>query len=225
MTTTPFSFEPPAASKSQPESPFSSLFSSHLSSTSDATLSTLSKLSQALLEHRTKKEIEKEMEQLQGELRSEYKPRLKAIKADFFARMVWNEGQQTDASSDEDAANGGEPLAGDVAEEEEEKRYENPTIISDSDAQTEMSAAVDQAAEKEITKNLEEAREKVEPGLRARETLKLEIWLSQTILDAYEVSTGEEVGAARYVQDQLEDTLFEAGIDSTAVLQSPSATS
>lgn len=45
----------------------------------------------------------------------------------------------------------------------------------------------------------------------------------EQILDAYDVSAGDEPGAARFVQDQLEDGLSQIGIDPISILQTPTA--
>ena len=239
MDASQFSFETPRPAPDAPQSSLHSLFSSHLPSTSDATLSTLDKLSQAFLKHDTNSQVKQELEQLRGDLRSEYRPRVKAIKADFFARTVW----QADEESTDDG-----PTERDRGNEDEDRPVRVPTIISDADSQAEMSAAVDLAAEAEITKGVREAEARIIRGVRTTKTLECEIWLSQTvsfvlpsflpqlrnysadvarhqILDAYEASGGEEAGAARFVQDRLEDRLFEVGVDPIAILQSPSAPS
>ncbi|GAA5845948.1 hypothetical protein JCM3766R1_000871 [Sporobolomyces carnicolor] len=218
MDASQFSFEAPRPAPDAPQSSLHSLFSSHLPSTSDATLSTLDLLSQAFLKHDTDSQVKQELEQLRGELRSEYRPRVKAIKADFFARTVWQADEEStdDALTERDRGN---------EDEEEDQPVRVPTIISDADSQAEMSAAVDLAAEAEITKGVREAEARIIRGVRTTKTLECEIWLSQTILDAYEASGGEEAGAARFVQDRLEDRLFEVGVDPIAILQSPSASS
>ncbi|GAA5951252.1 hypothetical protein JCM3765_002423 [Sporobolomyces pararoseus] len=191
MSTSPFAFEPPTESSTTSESPFSSIFTSFLPDTSSATLSTLSKLSLALLEHRIDSEVKKEIEQLRSDKNG-----------------VESRKESTEAEGEEEG---------------EEEKFAHPTITSDSDAQAEMSANLDLQAEEDIEKNLGAAKDRIERGVRTTKSMELEIWLSQTILDAYEVSAGEEVGAARFVQDQLEDSLFEAGLDPVSVLQAPSS--
>ncbi|GAA5978234.1 hypothetical protein JCM5350_002235 [Sporobolomyces pararoseus] len=220
METGPFAFEAPSESSPAVQPPFSSIFTSFLPDTSSSTLSTLSKLSLALLEHRIETEVGKELESLRGELRTEYRPRLKAVKADFMARMVWNDDTQAQKYGEEQKT---ESTETEGEEEVEEKRFDHPTITSDSDAQAEMSANLDVQAEEGIERSLQEAKDRIERGVRATKAMELEIWLSQTILDAYEMSAGEEIGAARFVQEQLEDSLFEAGLDTVSVLQALSS--
>jgi hypothetical protein len=179
MAASPFAFEPPTDAAPS-GSPFSPLFSSHLPETSSATLSTLDKLSQVLLEHRVNVSVKKELEGLQGELRSEYRPRLKAVKADYMARMVsWNdEERKSENGGKEDVTQTSEEEG---AEEGDGSSFAHPTIMSDSDAQAEMSAAVDHQAEVEIAKHLEEAKARIERGVRATKTMEMELWLGQTV--------------------------------------------
>ena len=76
----------------------------------------------------------------------------------------------------------------------EEKRFDHPTITSDSDAQAEMSANLDVQAEEGIERSLQEAKDRIERGVRATKAMELEIGLSQTVsrpLALYSIHSSE----------------------------------
>ncbi|GAA6018868.1 hypothetical protein JCM11491_001706 [Sporobolomyces phaffii] len=201
MSTSEFSFEPPPRESVDPLSAFDSFLGSHLPSTSSATLSILSSLAHALYIHQVGAEVNKELDQLRGELRDEFRPRVKALKADYMARIVWDDG---DSASTPDG-------------EQEQARIAHPTIMSDVDEQTNMSAEVDRATEHEIETSMNEAKNRIEQGVRKTRHVELEIWLSGVILDAYDDAAGDETEAARWIQSELEESLAGVGIDPESV--------
>lgn len=188
----PFTHEPPAStSPSTSLSPFAPLFESHFSSTSPSTLSILSTLSQSLYRLQVTEQVAKELEQLRGELRDEYRPRLKAVKADYMARIVWNDTH--DGDDDDDKGSGfreGQPeLEESVGGEEAEKGdFKHPTFLSDQDSQDEMSKRVDRVVEEEIEKSLGQAFERIEKGVESTKKMEFEIWLSETVSTSLSLS-------------------------------------
>lgn len=180
MSDSQFSHEAPSTSASN-ESPFSALFSTHFPSTSTSTLSSLSTLSQALYRYQVDKQVNKELDALQGELRSESRPRIRAVKADFMARTVWGseEAEQT-VSEDKEFINGKENQE-DESWEERTDQFSHPTILSDADEQATMSAKVDQDAEEMIRKAMEQARERIEKGVESTRTMEMELWIGQSV--------------------------------------------
>ncbi|GAA5937067.1 uncharacterized protein JCM15063_000145 [Sporobolomyces koalae] len=190
-----------------PNSPFVSFFATNLSTAADTTLETLSKLSRKLYDHRVGRQVDQELTQLQGELRAESRPRTRALKADYMARMVWNDEHGQDDTQCEPSEREGDEW------DERSGKFEHPTIVSDPEAQATMSATVDRTAEDAIEQGMIEARARIQKAVETTQQMELEIWLSQTLLDGYQVSAGDEAGAARFIEAQLEDELASAGLE------------
>ncbi|GAA5864644.1 hypothetical protein JCM1840_002188 [Sporobolomyces johnsonii] len=205
----PFAFSPPPSAQAPPSGPFHGILSAHLP---DSTLvPVLSRLASALYAHRVAKEVTRELGQLQGELRDEYAVRARTVKADWMARVVPQDLPGDDAPS--------APRADGVADEPERPTLLHPTILSDADETAAMSARVDQTVEDDMSLKLDEAKERVKSGVESRETMEIELFLGQAILDGFGASAGDEQGAARYVQDRLEDALLDVDIDPVTILQ------
>ncbi|GAA6063178.1 hypothetical protein JCM10212_003113 [Sporobolomyces blumeae] len=218
----PFAHERPSPPTTQASTgPFSPLLSAHFPHLASTHLSTLAKLADALYEDKTYKSVQRELDQLQGELRDEYRARARAVKADYMARVVWDDARPpSDASKDDDDV---EVQDEDREQEEQEPQgLAHPTIFSDADDAAQMSTRVDAAVTADLDRNLVEARERIEKAVRSTREMELELWLGQAILDGFDVSAGDEDGSARFVQDQLEDALLDAGIDPVPILQAVS---
>ncbi|GAA5972850.1 hypothetical protein JCM21900_006991 [Sporobolomyces salmonicolor] len=210
----PFAFSAPLSAQAPPSGPFHAILSAHLP---DSTLvPVLSRLASTLYTHRVAKEVHRELGQLQGELRDEYAVRAKTVKADWMARVVPQDLPGEEAPSAPPPADG-------AAAEPERPTLLHPTILSDADETAAMSARVDQTVEDDMSLKLNQARERVKSRVESRETMEIELFLGQAILDGHGASAGDEQGAARYVQDRLEDALLDVDIDPVAVLQASGA--
>ncbi|GAA5866601.1 hypothetical protein JCM8547_005472 [Rhodosporidiobolus lusitaniae] len=177
----------------------------------------LSQLVDGLYASRVGKEIKRQIDQLQGELRDDWRTRSRAVKADYLARVVpvqeedHYEQQEEDEriekelarttlddSNGLDEASSAPPLV--------------PTILSDADDTAAMSSRVDEQVEASIRVQVDEAEKLVSESVRKTVGLELELWLGQTILDSFEQAAGDEDEAARLVEAALEDKTLDEGL-------------
>jgi hypothetical protein len=193
----PFAFAPPALASTPSPSPFFSLLSS-LEST--RTFPELLTLSQGLLDTRIESLVKREMAVLAGELRDEWKVRVGAVKADWFARWIPEEELEEDEEEEEGKSGDGDQRSrGDEAKvngvvggasprvsgEVEGAATANstptpplvPTIISDSDATAAMSSRVDASVEQEFAARIKEAELRVREAARKKEVLEVELFI------------------------------------------------
>lgn len=181
MSDSPFSHELPPATVST-KSPFPSLFSTHFPSTSTSSLSSLSTLSHALYRYQVDKQVNQELDALQGELRSESRPRTKAVKMDYMARMVWDNNDEVKETNGETAeTDEKKDSEKDESWEERQDQFSNPTILSNADEQATMSAKVDRDAEEMIKTAVREAKERIEKRVESTKTMEMELWLGQSV--------------------------------------------
>ncbi|GAA5841080.1 hypothetical protein JCM11251_008012 [Rhodosporidiobolus azoricus] len=210
----PFAFQPPSAppdASNAAPSP-SSLLDVHLPTST--LLPRLKQLTDALYTRIVSKEVKRQVEQLRGELRDEYRSRARAVKMDYLARIV---PEQADAESEEPMEEQLERT--DLAATDETTSSAStplpPTILSDADEVAAMSSRVDEKVEASMQAQVMEAEKVVIESVRKTTCLEIELWVGQTVLEAFDQAAGDEDGAAHIVEAALEDRLFQDNVPSS----------
>ncbi|BGP15341.1 hypothetical protein JCM10213_003435 [Rhodosporidiobolus nylandii] len=176
----------------------------------------LEQLAGTLLRHQTAKETRKQVAQLQGELRDDFKTRARGVKADYMARVVSfadaQDGSESAAPAEVEEQLGRTSLADGGDNTSPPAPLLLPTILSDADETAKMSAAVDAQVEQSVRKHMEDAGPRIEAAVARQKTMELELWIGQTVLEALDQAEGDEEGAARLLEIALEDRLFDEGV-------------
>jgi hypothetical protein len=164
----PFSFAPPSTP--------SALLQIHLPSS--PLLPRLISLSDTLYTSLVNRQVKREVAQLRGELRDEYRHRSRAVKADWMARLVPSQPEaEEDSSVDED-------LQKATLEEHPDREDEPnlvPTILSDADEAAKMSSAVDAQVAAALEQQENQASVMVSESVRKTVGMELELWLGQAV--------------------------------------------
>ncbi|GAA5906751.1 hypothetical protein JCM6882_003292 [Rhodosporidiobolus microsporus] len=208
-TESPFAFCAPSPPPTAPSSSPSSLLDVHLPSS--ALLPRVKQLTDALYEYKVGKEVKRQVEQLRGELRDEYRSRSRAVKMDYLARLVPEQEGQEDGEAVEEQLE-----RADLAKEDEASSSSAPplppTILSDADEVAAMSSRVDEQVEASLQAQVAEAEKLVGESVRKTIGMEVELWIGQTVLDAFDQASGDEENAAKLVEAALEDRLFEDNV-------------
>lgn len=135
-------------------------------------------LADTLLATRVAKTVKREMYELSGALRDEWKVRVGAVKADWMARVI-----PSAELNEEDEGEGereGEPAEG----ENGEGPGLVPTILSDFDGREEMVVRVDRAVEAEFEARVAEAEERIRAAAARKELMEVELLLGEAVSSA-----------------------------------------
>jgi len=135
----------------------------------------LLQLADALLAAKVNATVKREMYELSGALRDEWKVRVGAVKADWMARVVPEEldVDQADEDEDQDKANKA------VGEDEEPRLL--PTIISDVDGREAMVSRVDKAVEAEFEARVAEAETRIRRAAERKELMEVELLIGEMV--------------------------------------------
>ncbi len=159
-TSMSFAFEAPLPEPSTSNSPLLPILSTLLDAV--PVPPRLLRLAEALLAAKVNKTVKREMYELSGALRDEWKARVGAVKADWMARIV---------SFEED----------DREEDEGEEPKLKPTIVSDVDGREEMISRVDKAVEAEFEARVAEAEARVRKAAKSKELMEVELLLGEAV--------------------------------------------
>ncbi|TNY18828.1 hypothetical protein DMC30DRAFT_402140 [Rhodotorula diobovata] len=193
MTATLSAASPSPAGAPDASSSVNLLLSSYLPSSS--LKSRLNAHADALLEHRVRTKTRRQVDQLRGELRDDFRTRASGLKADWMARVVpEDEGGEDDDDSEVDVSaldlgRGPGSTHGDDTPSPRttppgpprDSTPLQPTIISDTDGAAEMAKRVDATVEEALAAQVDEARERIEASVRRSEAMELELWLGNEV--------------------------------------------
>lgn len=169
------------------------LLSSYLSSSS--LKSRLNAHADALLEHRVRIKTRRQVDQLRGELRDDFRARASGLKADWMARVVpEDEGRADEEDSEVDVSAldlGGGPGSTNGGDAPSTRTTSPgpprdstplpPTIVSDTDGAAQMAKRVDRTVEEALAAQVDEARGRIEASVRRSEAMELELWLGNEV--------------------------------------------
>ncbi|GAA6017277.1 hypothetical protein JCM10207_003676 [Rhodosporidiobolus poonsookiae] len=208
----PFAYSAPAPA-STASSPPAALLETHFADS--PLLPRFVQLADLLYSRTVAKEVRRQLEQLKGELRDEYKAKARVVKADWMARVVpggderaeVGDGEAVEEQLERATLDGEQDLA-----DAPEAPPLAPTILSDADEAAAMSLRVDAQVEATIQEQLKEANERVSASVGKTVAMEMELWLGAAVLDAFDQAAGDEQGAATFVQAALEDRLLDEDI-------------
>ncbi|GAA5977714.1 hypothetical protein JCM11641_001386 [Rhodosporidiobolus odoratus] len=184
-------------------------------------------LASTLLYQLITREVKRQTTQLQGELRDEYRVKARGVKADFMARVV----QFCEEEAEEDEGEVGQEIEQQLARTTLDGRAKwdeapsppaekpptepllPPTILSDTHEVAAMSSAVDAQIEEAMKVQMEEASKRIRERVAEVVGMEVELWIGTALLEARDQAGEDEEAVDRLVQVQLEDRLWEEGVD------------